>query len=62
LNFCQTGQCLNEEFKKNFLRAGLYPILGKMSKGNNCSVDLLLKYVEDNSLSLPEGFDVLMWV
>jgi hypothetical protein len=48
--------------KNNILRAGLGPILRKLSKGNTCSVDLLLKYAEDNSVSLSEGFDVLMWV
>jgi hypothetical protein len=32
-----------------------------MSKGNTCSVDLLLNAAEGTSVSRPEGFDVHMW-
>jgi hypothetical protein len=48
--------------KKNILWAGSGLILRKMSKGNTCSVDLLLKAAESSSVSHPEGFDVHMWV
>lgn len=33
-----------------------------MSKGNICSVDLLLKAAEGSSVLHPEGFDVRIWV
>jgi hypothetical protein len=33
-----------------------------MSKGNTCSLDLLLIAAEESSVSCPEGFDVRMWV
>jgi len=32
-----------------------------MSKGNTCSVDLLLKAAEVSSVSHPEGLDVHIW-
>jgi hypothetical protein len=48
--------------KKNILRVGSGPILRKMSKGNICSVDLLLKAAEGSSVLHPEGFDVRIWV
>jgi len=44
------------------LRAGSGPILRKMSKGNTCSLYLLLKAAEGSSVSHPEGFDIHMWV
>jgi hypothetical protein len=44
------------------LRAVSGPILRKMSKGNTCSLFLLLKAAEGSSVSHPEGIDVHMWV